>query len=130
MKNIDKESFWITNISNMDVGLSDLNLTIRAFTSINILDKKHYSLTKEQINKSLENGSLNKRKDKVFVRKISPEIDKPHRITTAQSMIQTKKRSGIEVVPIKYEELDIPDTVYADENSDLVEADRQPILKK
>lgn len=130
MKKEEKDSFWVTNISKRDVSLADLNLTIRAFTSVNLLDNKHFFYSKEQLDKSSKSGSIFKKSDKIIVRKVAPEIQKPHNITTAQSFFVSKKRSGVEVIPVKYEELDIPDTVFADENSDIVEAERQPILPK
>jgi hypothetical protein len=130
MKKDNKDSFWITNISNRDVSLADLNLTVRAYTSVNLLDSKHYYFTRAQLEKSSESGSLFKKRTIIAVRKVPPEIEKPHRITAAEDSIKSKKRSNVEVIDIKYDELDIPDTVYADENSEIAEADRQPILPK
>lgn len=130
MKKKIEESFWITNKSNMGVSLADLSLTVQPYTSINLLDKKHYYYNKEQLEKSATSGSIYKKRDKIKVRQVAPEINKPHYILTAQSMIQTKKRSVLEVKYEQYEELIIKDEVLAEEHADMVEQDRQPILKK
>ena len=67
-----KQNFWITNISNRNVSLSDLNLTIKAYSSINLMDSKHYNYSIEQINKSVLNGSIYNKRNKIFVRKVAP----------------------------------------------------------
>jgi hypothetical protein len=128
MRKTQKDSFWVTNKSNVGVSLADLSLTIMPMTSINLLDSKHYYYTKEQLIKSAESGSIYKKRDKVVVRKVAPEIDKPHFITTAQSMIKTKKRSVLETTYEHYEELIVKDEELAAEAADSVEEDRQPIL--
>jgi hypothetical protein len=57
-KIINKDSFWITNISKRIVSLSDLGLAVKPMTSINLLDSKHYYLNKEQLTKSETSGSI------------------------------------------------------------------------
>ena len=51
MKN-KKMEFWVTNISSTNVSLSDLALTIKARSTVNLLDEKHYNFTLEQLLKS------------------------------------------------------------------------------
>src|SRR5574338_1468911 len=65
-------AFWLTNISNANVSLADLNLTIKAFSSVNLLDKKHYKYTLEQLEKSQESGSLFNKRDRIVVRNVPP----------------------------------------------------------
>lgn len=126
------KEFWITNITKRDVSLGDLNLTIRAYTSINLLDK-HYHFTMEQIEKSLkEGGSLYAKQKMVYVRKIAPisrKMNRPILIDLYKSGPQRTK-SIYEVKYEKYEELEISDEQFAEENADTAERDRAPIKPK
>lgn len=128
MKN--KESFWVTNGSNMNVSLSDLNLTIRAYSSVNLLDSKHYSFTKEQLIKSAQEGSLFKKRNKIFVRNLAPEIDKKKILFNREETIPSRERSVYSIKEEKYEELHLSDTDFASENAELAEMDSQPLIKK
>jgi hypothetical protein len=116
MKN--KESFWVTNISKRNVSLADLNLTIKSYTSVDLLSK-HYYYTKEQLIKSVESGSIFKKRDKIVVRKISPEILKANMPFLKDSFIPSRERSVIEIKEELYEELDVSDEKFAEENADL-----------
>ena len=118
-----KDSFWITNISNMNISLSDLNLTVKAFSSVNLLDNKHYFYTKEQLMKSSKEGSLFKKKDRIFIRKIPPEIYKNNILSLNNSNIPSRERSIFVLKEEKYEELNC-------ENADLAEMDSQQFTKK
>jgi len=104
-------SFWITNISKSDVCLGDLNVTVRAMSSVNLLDKKHYPyLTFEMIAKSEKSGSLFKRSNKIFHRKVPPILEKAPKIQAdTASSIPTRQHSIIEIKEEKYDELNIVD---------------------
>ena len=103
-------SFWITNISNQDVALGDLGLTIRSFTSINLLDSGHYPyLNLKMIKASEKSGSLFKKSKKVVHRKIPPDIEKKTISIDTISTIPTRQHSIIEFKEETYEELNIPD---------------------
>ena len=128
MKN--QETFWVTNISKMNVSLADLNVTIKALSSVNLLDSKHYSLTKEQLLKSAKEGSLFSKRNKVFVRKVAPEGEKPKTLFNRESAIPSRERSVYAIKEEQYEELHMSDTEFASENADLAEMDAQPLLKK
>jgi len=128
MKN--QETFWVTNISKMNVSLADLNLTIKAMSSVNLLDNKHYSFTKEQLLKSEKKGSLFNKRNKVFVRKIAPEDEKSKILFNRESAIPSRERSVYTIKEEQYEELHMSDTEFASENADLAEMDAQPFLKK
>lgn len=120
----NNESFWITNITKQAKHLSDIGVVIYPFTSINLLDGKHYSLTKAQCEKSKMSGSLFKYKNSVVVRQIAPEIEKPAYVPFKEDAVYpTKQRSSVEVENIRYEELDVPDDVYAADNADTAETD-------
>lgn len=116
MKN--KESFWVANISKRNVSLADLNLTIKSYTSVDLLSN-HYYYTKEQLIKSVESGSIFKKRDKIVVRKISPEILKANMPFLKDSFIPSRERSVMEIKEELYEELDISDEEFAEESADL-----------
>jgi hypothetical protein len=123
-------TFWVTNISPMNVSLADLALTIKAYSSVNLLDKKHYQYTHDQLQKSFESGSIFKKRDKIVVRKIAPEILKANVPLTRETFIPTRERSTLVIKEENYEELNISDEEFAKENADIVELDNQPINKK
>jgi len=127
-----KESFWVTNISNMNVSLSDLNLTIRAFSSVNLLDDKHYSFTKNQLIQSASQGSLFKKRNKIFIRKVNPEINNTTNNVPfkRENMIPSREKSIYIIKNEKYEELNLSDVDFASENAELAEMDTQPLIKK
>jgi hypothetical protein len=128
MKN--SEVFWITNISNRNVSLADLNITIKSFSSINLLDNKHYSFTKEQLLKSAKDGSIFKKRDKIFVRKVPPHQHLESGILISDNTLPFKERSLLVINENKYEELNVDDVKYAEENAELAEMDQQPLIKK
>jgi hypothetical protein len=124
-------TFWITNLCNRNVSLADLNLTVPAFRSINLLDKRHYSYTMEQLEKSAENGSLFHKRDKLSVRQVPPTIIKVNMPFLEETYIPSRERSILSIKETHYEELDLPEEQkkkeeqFADESSDM-EIDVQP----
>jgi hypothetical protein len=125
MKKQEKQdSFWITNITKKAVHLDDIGVIIYPMRSINLLDGRHYSLTRAQLEKSQTSGTLFTKKKKVVVRKVAPGIEAPKPLPFKQDAIYpTKHRSSVELDNIKYEELDVPDDVYATENADTAQTD-------
>ena len=132
MKTIES-AFWVTNMSPMNVTLADLALNIKAFSTVNLLDKKHYSYTLEQLLKSKESGSIFKKRDKISVREIAPPKKKSDVLPFIQSsVIPDRTRSIYKVDDKEYEELQVSqedqqkqDEIYARENADLAELDAQ-----
>lgn len=121
------KSFWITNVSKKDVSLADLNCTVRSFTSINLLDGRHYSITEQQIQNSLQNGSLKKKSHLIKVRNSPPEKEKPINIIQEQTTIPTRARALVELKSRDLEsELDISDDEFAKELAETAEEDRRP----
>jgi len=104
----------------MDVSLYDLNLTIRAFTSINLLNG-HYNLTLEQLNKSVESGSIFKKRNKIVKRSVPPTLIKFNVVDITENNIPKKARSVLEIKQEKYEELSMSDEDFANENADLAD---------
>jgi hypothetical protein len=120
-------TFWLTNISNRNVSLTDLNLTVKAYSSVNLLDKRHYQYTPEQLIKSAESGSLFKKRNKLVVRKIAPEILKANVPLSRETFIPSRERSMLVIKEENYEELNVSDEQFAQENADIVELDSKPI---
>jgi len=124
MKKDKLDSFWITNITKKAHHLTDIGVLIYPMRSINLLDKRHYQLTRLQLDKSRETGSLFAKKDAVIVRKVAPDTGAPVYVPFKEDAIYpTKQRSSIELENIKYEELDVSDDEYAAENADTAQTD-------
>jgi len=123
-------TFWISNVCNRNVSLADLNLTVPAFRSINLLDKRHYQYTLEQLQKSASSGSIYKKSDKIKVRQTAPNIIQPSMPFLKETFIPTRERSILEIKETHYEELEVSnldqqkkDEEYANENADLAQMD-------
>lgn len=132
MKQIDQ--FWITNFSKMNVSLTDLNITIKPFSSINLLDNKHHQYTLKQLEESANNGSIAKKKDKIAVRKVCPSIVKNNVLVENYSM-PSRERSVFNIKEEKYEELHFNDSEkdlyeFAKENADFADMDTKPLFIK
>lgn len=118
------DSFWITNITKKAQHLSDIGVVIYPFRSLNLLDKHHYTLSREQLEKSALSGSLFAKKSMVVVRQVPPQTEPKQLLPFKKDAIYpTKHRSTVEVENIKYEELDVSDDTYAAENADTAESD-------
>lgn len=126
MRKTNKENeFWVTNISDKNVSLRDLAITIPSKKNVNLLDSKHYSYTLEQLELSANSGSLKSKSDKLKVRKVAPEIlviPGPHLSQMPRFIAQNTARTKIIVEEKKFEELDIignnADEKFADEITD------------
>jgi hypothetical protein len=122
-------TFWITNLSNRNVTLADLAVNIPAFRSVNLLDKRHYRYTLEQLQKSAESGSIFKKSDKIKVRKAPPQIIQPNMPFLKETYIPSRERSTLTITEEKYEELDFSieqkkkDEDYANENAEYAQMD-------
>lgn len=126
-----QDFFWITNIVKKAVHLGDIGVVIQPRTSINLLDKKHYTLTKEQLEKSAKLGSLFAKNKMVVIRKVPPNEDpKKYLPFKEDAVFTTKQRSTVEIENVKYEELQMSDDDFAEENADMAEADHLGKWKK
>lgn len=127
---MNKITFWVTNISNMNVSLSDLNLTIKPFSSVNLLDSKHYSYTKEQLDKSVKDGSIFKKRNKIFVRKVAPIVEAKTILSIKDTYIQSRERSVYSIKQETYEELEMTDDEFIKENIDLIDSETSILPKR
>ncbi len=116
-----KSYFWLTNTSKYNVSLADLNLTIKAFSSINLLNSKHYSYTIEQLEKSAKSGSIFKKRKILSVRKVPPTMIKMNIPVMEQALIPSRERSVLEIKEEHYEELSVSDEEFAIQNSDMID---------
>lgn len=126
MKHPSKSSkfFWITNITKKAHHIDDLGVIIYPMRSLNLLDTKHNNITEEQLINSAKNGSLFKKKSAIIIRQVPPGVQKKNRIELKEdAILPTKKRSAVELDNIKYEELEVSDDTYAEENAELAEKD-------
>jgi hypothetical protein len=129
----EQPTFWVTNISPRNVSLADLALTIKSYTTVNLLDNKHYSYTLDQLLKSKESGSLFKKGFVIKVRDVPPsEKAKEQMPIQREAIMPSRQRSILTIDEKEYDELKVSDEdqkkqeeIYAQENADLAEIDIQ-----
>jgi hypothetical protein len=123
-------SFWVINVTNTNVTLSDLNITIEARHTLNLLDA-HYPYTLEQLQKSEKSGSLYIKRNKILKRICAPEIKKEIIICDIGSIIPNREKSMYSIKEQNYEELNayniMSDEKFAADNADLAELDQTVI---
>lgn len=125
-----KQSFWVTNLSNRNVTLSDLALNIKAMTTVNLLDMRHYCYTLEQLIKSANSGSLFNKRDKMAIRIYGPDLISKTVSFDRKSIIPTRQRSIFDMKEEHFEELDVSDEDFAKENADTADIDsNQQVIK-
>lgn len=121
-KSSDKPSFFVINVSNRNVCLSDLALTIPAGRCYDLLND-NFSFTIEQLKASLKDGSLYRKRDKIKIGKGRPEVVEVGRIEMSEYPIITRPRSAVKIKEPVFEDLMLSDEDYANEmaNDDLEE---------
>jgi hypothetical protein len=135
MKRASSAAFWVTNISPRNVTLADLATNIRAYSTVNLLDSKHYSLTMEQLHKSQESGSLHHKRHFIKLRGLPPTAE-PQNVSALvdqNASIPSREKSIYVVETQEYEELQVGDNnpedrrkideQIAQENADLEDED-------
>lgn len=129
--------FWVTNVSNRNVSLTDLALSIKAFTTVNLLDSRHYSLTKEQLEKSATSGSLFLKRRMLKVRNVPPVVQESLNTIhmNPESVIPGRERSTLNIKQEHYEELNVleqkeDEEKFAADNAELAELDALPLITK
>ncbi len=137
MSNYPKPVFWISNISSRNVTLADLAINIKAFTTVNLLDTKHYKYTLDQLLKSEASGSIFKKRDKIVVRTLPPPTHKDSGLLIRrEEIIPSKERSLFVIKHEEYDELKfdevsqdkLNDEIYAQENADLADLDSKETI--
>src|SRR6266704_6366280 len=74
MRKTKETEFWVSNISDRNITVRDLALSIKSRSNINLLNSDHYSYNLEQLKLSAESGSLKAKSDKLKIRINAPEI--------------------------------------------------------
>lgn len=116
-----KKSFWLTNLCNRNVSLADLNVTIKAFSSVNLLDNRHYSYTLEELEKSAKSGLIFKKRNILSVRKVPPVMIKMNIPIVQEAIIPSRERSVLVIKEENYEELSVSDEEFANQNADMID---------
>jgi hypothetical protein len=118
LRKIQENEFWVSNISDMNVCVADLALTIPSRKHVNLLNSRHYSYTIEQLEASAKSGSLYKKRDKLKVRQVVPEVSVKPGVYISKAplfLAQQKLRSGLVIDDPKYEELEVSEESFAEE---------------
>lgn len=126
----NSKTFWVTNITNKNVTLGDLAISIPAFSSVNLLSKGYPHLNEDILNKSIKSGSLFIKRDKIIKRIFPPQLIKQDTSKVdVNTYLPNKPRSLLEIKHENYEELNLSDEEFAEQNADIAEIDRQPLIK-
>jgi hypothetical protein len=113
-------AFWIINISKVVVNLGDIGLSIRPGQYYNLLDPKHFHYAYDRLAKSLESGSLFKKKNKiVYLGEEKPYFGKKEKMQMSTIPAVKPVRSIVEVIEPDYDQLLFSDESYANEISEL-----------
>jgi hypothetical protein len=119
-----ERAFWVSNISNRNVSLGDLALTIPAFSSVNLMDTRHYHYTLEQVTKSAVSGSIFAKRNKILIRHAAPIIIQEKKLNIPNN-IPSRGRSTFEIKEEKYDELITTDDEWEEENFETADMDQQ-----
>ena len=127
-KQLKNKEFWVTNISqSKDISLSDLRMTLRRGKSYNLLDKRHFKYSEEQLQKSMEKGSIFKKRNVIKVRQVSPiKVNNIIDIVDTREILKPA-RNAVKIEVKHYEELDF-DNVRAEEEA-FAEADSEAAMQ-
>jgi hypothetical protein len=141
----NKEELWITNINRFqDITIGDLAITLPRGVSINLLATKKnglslYNVTRKQIDKSFESGSLFKKGLHIKRREVAPveivaervEIAKVSDVSTARTVRKPPEIEKIDFPDLETETADETKEskeAFAAETADMAMSDRAPVL--
>jgi len=114
-RSLSKSEFWVINVSDRNVSLSDLALSIPAGRAYNLLDDKHFHYTIEQLKASMETGSLYKKRNRIKIGNGPPQSRKLPKLTVSKYPIEIRPRSATTVEEPVFDELIVSDSDYAEE---------------
>lgn len=113
-KSLDRPAFFVINVSDRNVCLSDLALTVPAGRCYDLLND-NFSFTIEQLKASLKDGSLYRKRDKIKIGKGRPQTVEVGQREVSEYPIITRNRSAVKVDEPVFEDLVISDDDYANE---------------
>lgn len=117
-KKCNKEAeFWVSNVSDRNVTVRDLAMSIKARSNVNLLDSRHYSFTLEQLQESQKSGSLFAKRHFLKVREVPPPepLKLNSNISKLPLFIADRLYSRLVIEEPKYEELEVSETDLIDE---------------
>jgi len=114
---------WLINISKKKIVLGDLGFTLQPRQTIDILDDKHSNYTVEEVEKSINGGSISKRLNReIYIRMVPPPKQQARKLQVSKTSFPYKQRTIVEIEEPNYEELNldigISDEEFANENAD------------
>jgi len=123
MNKKSKTGFWVINLTNRDLRLHDLNYTLRANASVNLLELKGVSYTIPQLEASAASGSLFKKRNMVKITttintskpKLKEVYDQPW---PNQARVVTVDSSEFEEIPLFDDVPFASEEKFADQFSD------------
>lgn len=134
---IKEKELWLINTSvDRDVSVGDLRITVRRGARVNLLSK-HYQFTKEQIDASMQTGSIFKKRHVLAVREMLPkrgslnlikEVAKPRMLKPLRNPQQSTAAPYFRELDVEDDFMGMSDEQYAAEQADLESLDRQPAL--
>ena len=111
----EKTEFWICNISDRNVSLRDLGISVPARKGVNLLSN-HYQFSYDQVKKSMISGSIFAKKNIIKVSKGPPqESEEPDRTICKYPMIARRKMSATKVEEPTFDEFNFSDEQFADD---------------
>ena len=130
-----KHSFWVYNVSKMNVSLRDLNITIPANAIMNLLDERHHNYTLDQLILSASSGSLYIKRDKLKTTNNPPQIIPKATLQISKEARFIAPRSSVRVEEKKYDEIDdlnqtISEEKFANEFSGEKEEENEIVMPK
>jgi len=122
---------WITNITKTKIVIGDLGITLNPRVTLDILDYRHSNLSIEQVAKSINEGSLSRRKaqNKIIIRQSAPPIEPIRRFDISKVSFPFKNSIGIKAEEKKYQEIEQDfeaDEEFAMQNMESAIEERKP----
>lgn len=116
MSNFAKTEFWVCNITDQNVSLGDLRVTIPPRKGVNLLDSNHFSFTYEQLKQSAESGSIFRKQNKIKIGAGPPQENSEPEKTLSKFPIMRRKRTAVKIKEEVFEDdLFFTDEQYAEQ---------------
>ncbi len=125
-QNKERELWLINTTQDRDVGIGDLKITVRKGQRVNLLSK-HYNLSQEDIDKSIKDGSIAKKKSLLAISEVKPKPIKANQVLEkVKPILLTPLRNPvIDTSPTYYEELEIKEEILTEEQFAAEHADEE-----
>lgn len=122
----NQDSLWVVNITKRNISVPDLGCHIPAMRNVDLLDKRNYLCTRQQVETSLATGDLSKRRDAIVVRAVPPTAVVAEWIPQDRAAIYPiRQRPATPIEKVHYDELELSDEQFAAEQSDSAQSDHE-----